>query len=146
MWVTPKTNRPSFCLIIKLSHAIDGLFIMLSRLNGHKHKCAFCRMKDYWMWLLSDIVAWDYFWHGSHYLFSDIDAAATTFHVLVNTYFLKFRLALLIVLRALVHLICLVIFNNFLVFNFPFFNFEQYFPFSLVSMPCSFSMLYSTIN
>ena len=59
------------------------------------------------------------------YLFSDIDAVMATFHVLVNTYFLNFRLALLIVLRALVHLIYLVIFNNFLVFNFPFFNFEQ---------------------
>ena len=70
-------------------------------------------------------VSWDSFWHGSHYLFSDIDAAATTFHILVNTYFLKFRLALLIVLRTLVHLVYLVIFNNFLVFNFPFFNFEQ---------------------
>ena len=48
-----------------------------------------------------------------------------TFHVLVNTYFLNFRLALLIVLRALVYLMYLVIFNNFIVFNFPFFNFEQ---------------------
>ena len=77
------------------------------------------------MSLLSDIVAWDSFWHGTHYLFPDIDAVTITFHVLVNTYFLNFRLALLIVLRALVHLIYLVIFNNFLVFNFPFFNFEQ---------------------
>ena len=120
MWVTPKTNRPSFCLILKLSHALDGLFSVLSRLHGRKHKCAFCWMKDHWMWLLSDIVAWDSFWHGTYYLFSDIDAVTATFHVLVNTYFLNFRLALLIVLRALVHLIYLVIFNNFLVFNFPF--------------------------
>ena len=43
------------------------------------------------------------------------------FHVLVNTYFLNFRPALLIVLRVLVHLIYLVIFSNFPVFNFPFF-------------------------
>ena len=41
-----------------------------------------------------------------------------TFHVLVNSYFLNFRLALLIVLRALVYLIYLVIFSKFLVFNF----------------------------
>ena len=65
------------------------------------------------------------FWHGTHYLFSDIDAVIVTFHVLVNTYFLNFELALLIVLRALVHLIHLVIFNNSLGFNFSFFNFEQ---------------------
>ena len=32
-------------------------------------------MKDHWMWLLSDIVAWDSFWHEPHhYLFSDIGA------------------------------------------------------------------------
>ena len=118
MQVTPKTNRPSFCLILKLSHALDGLFIVLSRLYGCRNKCVFCWMKDQWTWLHSAIVAWDSFWHGTHYLFSDIDAVTATFHVLVNTYFLNFRLALLIVLRAL-HLICLVIFNNFLV-NFPF--------------------------
>ena len=39
--------------------------------------------------------------------------------------FLNFRLVLLTVLRALVHLIYLVIFNNFLVFNFPSINFKQ---------------------
>ena len=120
MWVTPKTNRSSFCLILKLFHALNGLFSVLSRLHGRKHKCAFCWMKDHWMWLLSDIVAWDSFWHGTYYLFSDIDAVTATFHVLVNTYFLNFRLALLIVLRALVHLIHFVIFNNSLDFNFPF--------------------------
>ena len=93
---------------------------VLSRLHGRKHKCAFCLMKDHWMWLLSDIVAWDSFWHGTHYLFSDIDVVTATFHVLVNTYFLNFRLALLSVLRVLAHLIYLVIFSNFSVFNFPF--------------------------
>ena len=30
--------RPSFCLISKLSHALDGLFSVLSRLHGFKHK------------------------------------------------------------------------------------------------------------
>ena len=38
------------------------------------------------MWLIPDIVAWDSFWHGSHYLFSDIDAAATIWeYVFENT-------------------------------------------------------------
>ena len=64
MWVTPKTNRPNFCLVLKLSHALDGLFSVLSRLHGRKHKCAFCWMKGHWTWLISDIVAWDSFWHG----------------------------------------------------------------------------------
>ena len=48
-------------------------------------------------------------WNPLYYLFSDIDAVTATFQVLVNTYFLNFRIALLwfcllIVLRALVHL------------------------------------------
>ena len=59
-----KTNKPSFCLMLKLSHALDGLFCALSRLHSRrKYKCAFCWMKDHWTWLLSDIVAWDSFWH-----------------------------------------------------------------------------------
>ena len=120
MWVTPVTNRPSFCQILKHSHALDGLLSVLSRLHGCKHKCIFCWMKDNWMRLLPDIVAWDSFYHWTHYLFLDIDAVATTFHGLVNTYLLNFRLTLLIVLRALVHLIYLVIFSNLLVFNFLF--------------------------
>ena len=116
MWVTPKINGQNFCLILKLSNALDGLFTVLSELHDRKHKCAFWWMKDHWTWLLSDIVAWDSFWHGTHYLFSDTDPMTATFHVLVNTYFLNFRLALLIVLRALVHLIYLVIFKNFFSF------------------------------
>ena len=63
----------------------------------------------------------DSFWHGTHYFFSDIDTVTATFYVLVNTYFLNFRTALLIVLRALAHLIYLVIFNNFLVLTFFFY-------------------------
>ena len=49
------------------------------------------------------------------------------FQVLVNTYFLNFRLALLW-MCLLIEGSCssnIVIFNNLLVFNFPFFNFEQ---------------------
>ena len=125
-WVTPKRNKPSFCLILKLSHPLDGLFSVLSRLHGRKHKCAFCWMKnnkrDYFqilfLGILSSMEPTIYFQRAK-------DAATVTFHVLVNTYFLNFSLALLIVLRALVHLIYLVIFNNFFDFNFPFFNFEQ---------------------
>ena len=108
-------------MILKLSHALDGLLIALSRLHSRKHKCASCWMKDHWTLLLSDIVAWDSFWHGTHYLFSDIDAVTVTFHVLV----IHISSILLIVLRTLVNLIYLVIFNNFLVFNCPFFSFEQ---------------------
>ena len=128
MWVTPKTNRSSFCLTLKLSHALDGWSCSvchLARLHGRKPKSTFCWMKDHWTWLLSDIAAWDSFWYGTHSLLSDINAVTTTFHVLVNTYFLSFRLTPLIVLRALVHLIQLVILSKFLVFNFPFFNFEE---------------------
>ena len=64
---------------------------------------------------------------GIHYLFSDIDAATATFHVLDSKYIFPQlqTLALLIFLRALVHLIYRIVFNNLLVFNFPFFNFEQ---------------------
>ena len=40
----------------------------------------------------------------------------------------------------------IAVFNKFLVFNFPFFNFEQQFPFPWISIQSSFSMLYSTIN
>ena len=111
----PKTNRPSFCLILKLSRALDSLFSVLSRLHGHKHKCAFCWMKDHWSWLLSDIVAWILSeMEPTSYLFSDIDAVTATFPVLVNTF--DFRLALPIVLSALVHLMYVVIFNNFFSF------------------------------
>ena len=39
--LTPKTNRPSFCIILKISHALDGLFSVLFRLHSHKHKCTF---------------------------------------------------------------------------------------------------------
>ena len=53
-------------------------------------------------------------------IYFHINAVTATFHVLVNTYFLNFRLALLSVLRVLAHLIYLVIFSNFSVFNFPF--------------------------
>ena len=60
MWVTPKTNRPSFCLILKFSHALDGLFSVLSRLHGRKRKCVFCWMNHHCSWLLSDVV-WDSF-------------------------------------------------------------------------------------
>ena len=43
-----------------------------------------------------------------------------SFHVLLNIYFLNIRLVLLIVLSALVHLIYLVILNNFLVFKYKY--------------------------
>ena len=127
MWVTPKTNRPSFCLILKLSHALDGLFSVLSRLHGRKHKCAFCWMKDHWVWLLSDIVTWDSFCHGTNYLFSDIDAACDSHFPGFGKYiFPQLQTCTALVLSAnCTEDSCLsdiVIFNNFLVFNFSFFN------------------------
>ena len=39
--LTPKTNRPSFCITLKISHALDGLFSVLFRLHSRKHKCTF---------------------------------------------------------------------------------------------------------
>ena len=61
--------------------------------------------------LLSDIVTCNSFCHGIHYSFPDTDAVTSTFH-------------------ALVHPIYLVIFNNFLFFNF-FFQFGTIISFSL---------------
>ena len=59
-----------------------------------------------------------------------IDAVTDSFHVLDGKYIFP-QLTLLIVLRALVHLIHLVSFNNFFVFNFPFFQFRTIISFSL---------------
>ena len=56
IYVSPKTNRRSFCLILKLSHALDGLLSVLSRLHGCKYKCIFCWMKDQWTWLLQILL------------------------------------------------------------------------------------------
>ena len=103
MWVTPKTNRSSFCLILKLSHALDEWSVQWP-------VCYLGCMKDHWTWLLSNIVAWDSFWHGIHQVFIFRSRCCDGHFPLcmfwmVNTYFLNFRPALLIVLRVLVHLI-----------------------------------------
>ena len=74
--------------------------------------------RDYLQILLLGIL---FVMEPTSYLFSDKDAVTVTFHVLVNTYILDFKLALL--MKTLVHLIYQVIFNNFLVFNSPFFKF-----------------------
>ena len=100
-----KTNRPSFCLIFK-TFSCAGLSVqcVISGLYGYKHKCVFCWIKDQ---SLNMTTLWRYCWlelflvWNPLFLFSDIDAVAATFHVLVNTYFLNFRLALLIVLGLL---------------------------------------------
>ena len=58
VWLTSKTNKPSFCVIPKLCRALDRLFRgLLSGLHGCKRKCSFWWMKHHWMGLLSDIVA-----------------------------------------------------------------------------------------
>ena len=121
MWVTLKTNRPSFCLILKLSHPLDGVFSVLHRLHGRKQM----------HFLLSEgslnettfiycCLGFFLAWHLTHCLFSVQIAIKRRplLMVLVNTYFLNFRLVLLTVLRNLVHLIYLIVFINFLVFNF----------------------------
>ena len=69
MWVTTKTNRPSFCLILNFLMYCWSVQCILSRLHGRKDKSAFCWMKHHWTWLLSDIVAWDSFKLGTPYLF-----------------------------------------------------------------------------
>ena len=53
---------------------------------------------DYFQMIL--LSGWDFLLHGTgtHYLFSNIDSVTANFYVLVNTYFVNFRLALLIVL------------------------------------------------
>ena len=139
MWVAPKRNRPSFCVILRLSHAMDGLFSgILSRLYGLKHKCAFCWMKHHWMWLLSDIVVWDSFNHGVQYLFLDIDSGESPFPDFVKYMFPQLQTGTALILSADCTegscLTSIVIYNNFSVFNFPIFNFEQYFPFPWISI------------
>ena len=60
MWVTLKINRPSFCVILKFSHWLDGLFSVLSRLDDWKHKCTFCwsiTERDYFQRLLLEILS-----------------------------------------------------------------------------------------
>ena len=52
MWVTSKTNRPNFYLILKLSHALDGLFVS-SRPVGCmlvNISVFFSWMKHHWTW------------------------------------------------------------------------------------------------
>ena len=128
IWVTAKTNRPNFWLILNLSRALDGLFSPLSRLH-----CMVVNIiinaffaewritaRDYFQILLLGILSG---MEPTRHLFSDSVAATATFRLSIvfwmvaNTYFCHFRLALLNLLRALVHLIYLLIFNNFLVFN-----------------------------
>ena len=121
----PKTNMPSFYLILRLCDALDGVFsvfFFLGCMVVININVLFAEWRiterDYFQILLLGLVSGmepTIFINFQIY----IDAAVTTtFHVLVNT---QLPLPQLIVLKALVHLIIhLVIFNNFLVFNFPF--------------------------
>ena len=60
MWVTPKTNRASFWLILKLfMHWMVCLVCYLGCIVVNIN--AFWWMKDHRTWLLSGIVAWDSF-------------------------------------------------------------------------------------
>ena len=76
MWVTPKTSRPSFCPISKLScsyHALNRLFSVLSCMVV-KINVIFAEWRiterDYCQILLLGILCLA--WHRTHYLFSDI--------------------------------------------------------------------------
>ena len=152
MWVAPKTNRSSFCLILKLSHALDILFSVLSRLHGCKHKCTFCRMKHHWAWC-------DYF---QILLLGILPSMEPTFifrYRCSDGHFLGFGKQIFPQRQACTALVLsvdctecscspnIVIFNDFIiVFNFFFFNFEKEFPFPWISISWSFLMLYTTIN
>ena len=132
------TNRTSFWPILKLSHALDGLFSVLSRLHGCKHKCTFCRMKHHWTWF-------DYF---QLVLLGILSSMEPTFYFQIQMKMLWWPHPLSVLSVDCTECSCspnTVIFNDFLVFNFPFFNFEQ-FPSPWISILSSFSMLYSTIN
>ena len=108
--ITPKTSRLSF-LILKLSHAplmVCSVYIlgcMVVNINGLFAEWSITERDCFQILVLGFLLTWKP-------LFSDIatDAVSATFKVLVNTYFLNFRLALpwfclLIVLRALAHLV-----------------------------------------
>ena len=130
MWVTPKTNRYRFCLILKLSHALDGLFNVLSRLHGRKHKCVFCWMKHHWTWQLSDYcLGFFLIWNplfASWYRCCDGHFSGFGKYI-----FPQLQTSTALALSAdCTEGSCssnyiIVIFNNFLVLNFPFFDFEQ---------------------
>ena len=122
IWVTPKTNGPNFCLVLKLSHVLDGLFSVLSRLHGRKHNALFAEWR-----VISDIVAWNSFWHGqmeptiyfqiymlwrplqcfSKYIFPQLQACSAGCSEGSCSSYIPRN------------------FINFLVFNLPFFSFEQ---------------------
>ena len=121
---------PSFCLKSKLSHALDGLFNVLSRLHGRKHKCVFCWMKHHWTWQLSDcclgfFLAWNPLF-ASWYRCCDGHFSGFGKYI-----FPQLQTSTALALSAdCTEGSCssnyiIVIFNNFLVFNFPFFDFEQ---------------------
>ena len=138
--MTSKTNRPSLCVILKITRALDGLFSVLFRLDFRKHEWTFCWMKTslkhHWTLLLSDIVAWDSFSHGTRYFFSDIDTGDSYFPGFGKYIFHQLHACTALVLSADCTEGCcssnIVIVNNYLVFNFTFFNFEQEFPFPLI--------------
>ena len=139
------TNRPSFCLILKLSYPLDDLFSVLSRLHGCKHKCTFCRMK--------------HLWTCCHYfqilLLGILWRVVTTFRYCCLGFFLAWNAVFIFRYRycnghfpgfgkyifsqrqtstaLILSADCtewscspnIVIFNNFLAFSFSFFNFKQ---------------------
>ena len=130
--VTPlpalKTNRPSFFLILKLFHALIVSSVCYLRCMVVNINMLVAKWRITERDLLSDKVTWDSFslWHGTHYLFSERYRCCDGYF----PGFGKYKLSQLQTCshdctEALVHLLYLVIFNSFSVFNFPFFNFQQ---------------------
>ena len=108
-------------------------FSVLSRLHACKYKYAFYWMKYHWMWLLSDIVASEGFfpaWNPIGVFFKN-RCCDSHFPGFAKYTFLQLQACTALVLFAdCTDGSCspnIVIFNNFLVFNFPFFDFKQYF-------------------
>ena len=112
MGVTPKKNiRPSFYLILKLSNALDGLLSVLSRLHGRKHKCVFASLNvTTIIYCCLEASRSGFFLAWNSLFIFRYRCCNRHFAGFSKTYFLDFRLpllwfCLLIVLRALVHLI-----------------------------------------
>ena len=157
MWVTSKTNRPpSFCLILKLSHAhlkvcsvyiaVYIIWAAVININALFAEWSITEHDYFQILFLGILSSMELFVFRYRYRCCD---SHFPFHVG------KYIFPQLQTCTALVlYFDCtegscsynIVILNNLLIFNFPFFNFEQLFPFPWRSISSSFLMLYSTIN
>ena len=110
-WPLKQNIRPSFHLILKLSNALDGLLSVLSRLHGRKHKCVFASLNvTTIIYCCLEASRSGFFLAWNSLFIFRYRCCNRHFAGFSKTYFLDFRLpllwfCLLIVLRALVHLI-----------------------------------------